>query len=164
MSKEKGPLKEEKQFVDTDQDGLDDRLNRTSIRENETIKDVLHRLDQLQIRTLPETTILKMIEEVEAEQQKNLDQAHEFERHVHQQIVKGHYDALKKMRKQIRYLSKNFEDLEEEKSHLLHVVQEQRLKNNMEMICLRKYLFYLVGVVILQMLLIYSLNKILMEG
>jgi voltage-gated potassium channel len=132
MNKEGEEVEVESKFIDTDHDGLDDRLNSLSIREDETIKDVLHRLDLLQLRTLPEQTLQKMIDDIEKKQQDLLDQARSFERHVHQQIVSGHYDALKKMRKQIRYLHKKFEDLEEERGHLNHVMQEQRLNKNME--------------------------------
>lgn len=119
-------------FVDADDDGLDDRLTTQTVQENETIKDVLIRLERIQLRTLPEETIQSMIGDIESDQRELVAKAQEMERHVHQEIVHGRSHILKKLRKSIRILNRRYEQLQEEKEEFIHVIQQQRLQANLE--------------------------------
>ena len=96
-------------LIDENDDGLDDRLINVAIPKNENMQDIIRRLDLLQVRTLPEETLTKMLSELELSQQKLIKKARSLERFVHKELIDGSYGTLQKMRRELRFLNKEYE-------------------------------------------------------
>ena len=87
------------ELIDLDQDGLDDRLIQVKIGDDDTIRDVLDRLNMLQLHMLPVDTLDQMIKNVEDEKKELWNKARAIENSVHEDLVQGNYSALGKMRR-----------------------------------------------------------------
>ena len=120
------------ELVDLDQDGLDDRLIQVTIGENDTIHDVMKRLDMLQLHMLPVFTLDKMLSNVVAEKQELWKRARRIENSVHEDLVGGNYSALEKMRRKLRLLNKEYQDLEDQYDRLYKMRQRRVLDDNLD--------------------------------
>jgi voltage-gated potassium channel len=117
-------------IVDENDDGLDDRLIRVTIPTNENMQDIIRRLDLLQLRTLPEKTLLKMLSDLESSQMELLKKARSLERFVHKKLIEGSFGTLQEMRKELRFLNKEYEDLQEQRDKIFNALQSHRLTKN----------------------------------
>ena len=113
-------------LVDIDNDGLDDRLYKGPIVNN-SVQDVLSRIDQLHIENLPEDLLFGMLENMDREQQCLIQVAREKERIVHAELLKGNYQIVAKTRKAIRRLKREQNSLIDLQHTLNNQIQEQRL-------------------------------------
>lgn len=120
------------ELVDLDHDGLDDRLIQVKIGLDDTIHDVMNRLDMLQLHMLPVGTLDKMIQNVETEKQELWSRARKIENSVHEDLVHGNYSALEKMRRKLRLLNNEYEDLSDQYDRIYNVRQHRILTDNME--------------------------------
>lgn len=124
--------KASEEFIDLDQDGLDDRLIQTKIGDDDTIHDVMRRLDMLQLHMLPVVTLDKMLSNVEQEKKELWNKARTIEKYVHEDLVLGNFTALEKMRRKLRLLNNTYEDLSDQHDRIYNVRQHRILKDNME--------------------------------
>lgn len=113
-------------IVDIDNDGLDDRLYKGPIVNN-SVQDVLNRIDQLHIENLPEDLLFGMLENMDKEQQRLIQVARAKERVVHAELLKGNYQIVAKTRKAIRTLKREQNSLIDLQHTLNNQIQEQRL-------------------------------------
>jgi len=117
-------------IVDIDNDGLDDRLYKGPIVNN-SVQDVLNRIDQLHIENLPEDLLFGMLDNMDKEQQRLIQVARTKERIVHAELLKGNYQIVSKTRKAIRTLKREQNSLIDLQHTLHNQIQEQRLHFNM---------------------------------
>lgn len=117
-------------IVDADNDGLDDRLYKGPIVNN-SVQDVLNRIDQLHIENLPQDLIHGMLDNMDREQQRLLYVARTKERVVHAELLKGNYQIVTKTRKEIRTLKREQNALLDLQHTLNNQLQEQQLHLNM---------------------------------
>ena len=164
MSSPTKPTSETK-LVDADGDGLDDRLVDIRIPQNETIHDVILRLDMIQLRTLPAETLEQMLNNIEQDQNRLLEKARTLERYVHENIVHGKFSILEGMRREVRLLNKEYEGLQEQYNRVYNTLQATRLENNMHRIIGKRSskmleVVVLVLIVFVLTLLMYDLSVV----
>lgn len=119
-------------LIDSDNDGLDDRLIDNHVRGETGILAILHRLDRMQIHMLPLETLEKMLSDLDERQMILLESAEKLERDVHKQISEGKYNTLRVMRKKIRILNKKYQKIQEDKDKLSGIIQEVQLEKSIE--------------------------------
>lgn len=113
-------------ILDIDNDGLDDRLYKGPIVNN-SVQDVLNRIDHLHIENLPEDLLFGMLDNMDREQQRLIQVAREKEQIVHAELLKGNYQIVAKTRKAIRTLKREQNSLIDLQHTLNNQIQEQRL-------------------------------------
>ena len=154
-------------LIDTDDDGLDDRLNGTDIDTGDSIQEILHRLDMLRVHNLPLSTIEKMMSNVQNEQQILWRKARELEFKVNEEVVKGNFTILAKLRKQVRLLNQEYEKLEQEHQKIFNIRQESILSNRLaEQIGAKslQYLDYFILILIIFVLGLLGFDLLVEQG
>ena len=119
------------QVLDLDNDGLDDRLHRGS-HQPKSVQDVLNRIDKMHMEDLPEHILQKMLANMQSELNQIVEQAKEVERIVHKEVVQGNYQIVSTTRKELLMLKREHRQIEELQQSLLVLIQETRLRLNME--------------------------------
>ena len=119
-------------LLDSDNDGLDDRLIDSKMNHDSGILAILHRLDRMRIHMLPLDTLKKMLFDLEERQRILLESAEQLERNVHKKLSDGEYNTLRIMRKKIRILNKKYVEIQEDKDKLLDIIQEVELEKSIE--------------------------------
>lgn len=120
------------EIIDLDHDGLDDRLIQEKIGENDTVHDVMRRLDMLQLHMLPVHMLDRMLGNVEHKKTELWQRARTIESSVHEDLLHGNYSALEKMRRKLRMLDKEYENLSDQYIRLYNVRQNCILRDNLE--------------------------------
>lgn len=118
-------------IVDSDNDGLDDRLIEGSSTTT-SIRDVLNRIEHLQIENIPEKILLRMQSNLEEKKNNLLEEATKMERTLHVLLLQGDYHALAETRKSLRWYKQKTDELSSEQQHLEHCLQEKRLHRQLD--------------------------------
>ena len=116
--------------IDTDNDGLDDRLY-DGPSTTKSVQDVLNRIDQLSIENLPEDLIFRMLDNMRLERSELIEIAREKEQCVHKELLKGNYHIVAKTRKELRALKREQNAIVDIQHTLENQIQEKRLQSKM---------------------------------
>ena len=118
------------EFQDSDHDGLDDRLLHAD-HEARSVDEILGRIEQLELTTLPESTLVKMGRDIRDEQEAVMERARELERKLHRHLVCGEARMLEPLRTQMRHIKREHEELEDDRVRVYAARQQQIVRRNM---------------------------------
>lgn len=146
------------QMIDTNHDGLDDRLVDKNAPKAQNVKDIMNRVHHIPIPNLNEDVLLLMQKDVQDKMDQVLQLALQREKTLHQNLLKGKYSSFASSKKNIRHLYSQYKELEQKKSNLEDHLQEKRLQQNLEnklskkgtLLC--KYFSLVLSILILSLL------------
>ena len=125
------------EMVDTDNDGLDDRLI-DGDHEAENVQDVISRINNIHIQNLPVSFLWRIKDSLETERIMLLDKAIALEKEAHAHLFKGDYHILSQTRKSLRTLKKQQDEVVEKENQIWSYIQESIMNTKIESIIGKK--------------------------
>ena len=118
-------------IIDSDNDGLDDRLIEGNSK-TASIRDILNRIEHLHIENIPEKILLRMQSNLEEKKNHFLTEAKKLEQALHILLLQGDYHALAETRKSLRWYKQQTDELSSEQQHIEHCLQEKRMHQRLD--------------------------------
>ena len=109
------------EMIDSDNDGLDDRLvdDGTPAR---NVQEVISRVNNIHIQRLNVSFLWLIKNTLEKEKEDLLQKALCMERQAHDKLIRGDYHVLSQTRKNLRLLKKKQDELTEKENQIWNVI------------------------------------------
>lgn len=113
-------------IVDSNLDMLDDRIVRPQVPGAEkSVPAITARLENIRLTELPVELLRSMLEDINVEQTRLADEAARIEESLHGDLVQGNASILNERKKEVKFIQREFDDLEEERQKIYNALQNR---------------------------------------